>query len=121
MKIETLKIVYHKANVVMIERFKPNDSVGKEIKLLKPQSLIEREAKSTSWGKVVKLSEEVLSDPDLCSFRDKIQVGTWVNFWASNPVSGGLPKEKEFQLIAVDDIFYAIDDESFEKYIRSEE
>lgn len=107
---------YMNPQALVIERYQPPATTAGG--LIKPQEYREKEGRSTVWGKLIRMSYEATDDQDILRARETLCVGCWVNFLATNPIKGGYDKNKQIQIIAVQDILIALNDDAFQKYIQ---
>jgi len=112
-------LVWLNPQAVIISRHIPKEvSAGG---IVKPQTYRDREARSTIWGKILRISAQPSEDSNMVAMRQSLRLGDYVNFLATNPINGGYAVHKNVQLIAVEDILFSISPECFEKYIAIED
>ena len=108
-------LAYVNAQAVLIERYTPPEKIGA---LFKPKELQKAEARSSVWGKILRVSTFETDDADVLRMRSGLKEGMWANFLVTNPIAGGLPTNTRCQLIAIQDVLMAIGDNEFNEHVK---
>lgn len=86
-----------------------------------PTDVIQREGKSSLFGKILRISPLPSVEESVQFKKEKLKVGQWIMFLATNPIKGGLPDIYQCQLLAASDVLCTFSEEDFEKFIKSKE
>lgn len=114
-----LAVGFMHPQLILIQRHVTKDKTKGGI--IKPHEYFEREKKSTSWGKILKISVFASDDVDMLRKRAALKVGHYVQFKNINAINMGFPSNPNLQGIAVDDVMLDLSDQLFTKYVKDED
>ena len=112
-------VVHMNPEAILIDRYKPRDRTRGG--LFKPDSVADQEARSSSWGRILRLGEGPTSDEDVIARREMFKPGLLVGFLATNPISGGFPGHRQLQMISIKDILISHTEANFATYVAANE